>query len=188
MRSVYDWSKVRDLSPLMKKTAIGYFLLPARPERDLFCEIVRILRKEFRAPNFDPHLTLLVTATTQESPKKILQRVQADSIRLKLRGVASSAKFTKTLFVRFKSSSALKKLAGDLGRAANASTRGPEDPHVSLLYKKIPRRVKKDLTKMIKLPLWSVRFDSIAAVRLILPVRTERDVAKWKIVARKSLG
>ena len=171
----------------MKKTAIVYFLLPAKPERDLFCEIVRILRKEFRAPDFDPHLTLFVSTKSHESPEKVLRQVRAHPIKLNIRGVAFSAKFTKTLFIRFKSSPALKRLAVDLGRAAKCSTKGPKDPHVSLLYQKIPRRVKKELARVIKLPFRSARFDSIAAVRLTVPVRNRADVTKWKIVAKKSL-
>lgn len=171
----------------MKKTAIVYFLLPAKPERDLFCAIVRILCKEFHTSDFDPHLTLFVTTRTHESPKRVLQRIRSRPIRLNLRGMAFSAKFTKTLFVRFKSSPALRRLSKDLARAANISAKPPSDPHVSLLYKKIPQRVKKELAKVIKLPLRSVRFDSVAAVRLTLPVRTGHDVVKWKIIAKKSL-
>lgn len=172
---------------MKKKPAIAYFLLPANPERHLFCEIVRILRKEFQTPDFEPHLTLLVTTRIHESPKRVLEQVRSRPIRLDLREVAFSAKFTKTLFVRFKSSAVLRRLAADLGRAANVSTKGPEDPHMSFLYKKIPRPAKKELAKVIKLPFRSVRFNSVAAVRLTLPVRTARDVVKWKIVARKSL-
>ena len=172
----------------MKKTAIVYQLLPAKPERDLFCEIIRILRKEFRASIFEPHLTLFVTTEKHKSPKKILQQFRSRPIRLNIRGVAFSAKFTKTLFVRFKSSPALKRLAVDLGRAAGLSTKGPKDPHVSLVYQKIPSRVKKGLAKVIKLPFRSVRFDSIAAVRLTLPVRTGRNVTKWRTVAKRRLS
>lgn len=171
----------------MKKTAIVYWLLPAKPERDLFCAVVRILRKQFRAPSFEPHLTLFVGAQDQRSPKKVLQAVQSRAVRLRLRGVAFSPKFTKTLFVRFKPNPALRKLATNLGRAANKSIKLPADPHVSLLYRKIPKRMKKELASVIRLPFRTARFDSIAAVRMTLPVRTGRDVAKWKIVARKSL-
>ena len=171
----------------MKKTATVYWLLPAKPERDLFCEIVRILRKEFRAPSFQPHLTLFVGRKEHASPKKVLQEVRSRPIRLRLRDVAYSPKFTKTLFVRFKSNPALGKLARNLGRAAQHSIKAPADPHVSLLYQKIPQRMKKEIASVIRLPLRTVLFDSIAAVRMTLPVRTGRDVAKWKIVARKSL-
>jgi hypothetical protein len=47
--------------------------------------------------------------------------------------------------------------------------------------------VKKELAAVIKLPFRAMLFDSVAAVRLTLPVRTSDDVEKWKIVARKPL-
>jgi 2'-5' RNA ligase len=171
----------------VKKTAIVYSLIPAKPERQLLRQIIRILGKEFRTRDFDPHLTLFVTTRTDESPNEVLRQIRARPIRLNIRGVAFSGKFTKTLFVRFKSSPALRRLSIDLGRAAKFSTKGPKDPHVSLVYQKIPRRVKKELAKVIKLPFRSARFDSVVAVRLTLPVRNAADVQKWKIVARKSL-
>jgi 2'-5' RNA ligase len=171
----------------MKKTAIVYWLLLAKPQRDLFCEIVRILRKEFRAPNFEPHLTLFVTAKERQESANVLRQISSRPIRLTVRNVAYSHKFTKTLFVRFKSTPPLRKLAIDLGRSAKIRTKPPSDPHVSLLYKKLPRRMQKELAAMIKLPFRTVVFDSIAAVRLTLPVRTGSDVERWKVVARKSL-
>lgn len=171
----------------MKKTAIVYELLPAKPERDLFCEIIRILCKELRGPNFEPHLTLFATGKSGVSPRKVLQAVRCRPIRLGVRNTAFSRKFTKTLFVRFKSSPALRKLATDLGRAAKCAGGPPSDPHVSLLYKKIPARMQKELARTIKLPFRTVRFDSIAAVRLTLPVRTGASIGKWRTVARKKL-
>ncbi len=171
----------------MKKTATVYWLLPAKPERDLFCEIVRILRKELKAPNFEPHLTLFVSRKNRRSPKEILREIQSAPIRLNVRGTAFSPKFTKSLFVRFKSTPALRQLAAELGRGRKSSASSPRDPHVSLLYKKIPSRVKKELAAVIKLPFRTALFDSVAAVRLTLPVTTRADVEKWKIVAKKSL-
>jgi 2'-5' RNA ligase len=171
----------------MKTTAIVYWLLPAKPKRDLFSEVVRILRKEFRGPIFEPHLTLCVSTKKAASPNRFLQKIRAKPIRLKIRGIAFSEKFTKTLFVRFKSNPELRKLANELSRAAKSRAEVPRDPHVSLLYRKIPRETKKELAKVIKLPFRSVRFDSIAAVRMTLPVRSAADVGKWKIIAKKSL-
>jgi hypothetical protein len=171
----------------MRTTAIVYWLLPAKPERDLFCDVVRILRKEFRAPNLEPHLTLFVSTKKAASPNRFLQKIRAKPIRLKIRGVALSEKFTKTLFVRFKSSPELRKLVNELSRAAKSRAKVPRDPHVSLLYQKIPRETKKELARIIKLPFRTARFDSIAAVRMTLPMRTRADVEKWKIIAKKRL-
>jgi hypothetical protein len=44
-------------APIDEETAIVYWLLPAKPERELFCTIIRIFCRELRAPNFEPHLT-----------------------------------------------------------------------------------------------------------------------------------
>lgn len=171
----------------MKKTATVYWLLPAKPERDLFCEVVRILRKEFRAPNFEPHLTLFSASKDRRPPKEILRQVSMRPIRLTAGGVGFSSEFTKTLFVRLKSSPALRKLATDFSRAAKSRAKAPSDPHMSLLYKKLPRTAKKELAAVMKLPFRSVVFDSIAAVRCASPSRTKADVEVWKILARKSL-
>jgi len=172
----------------MKKTAIVYWLLLAKPQRDLFCDIIRILRKELRAPNFEPHLTLFVAVKTDRvEPARVLRQIQSRPIRLRVRGVAYSQKFTKTLFLRFKSNSALRRVASDLARAAKVRAKPPSDPHISLLYKTLPRQVQKELANVIKLPFRTVVFDTIAAVRIVLPVRDGADVDRWKIVARKSL-
>ena len=171
----------------MKKRATVYWLLPAKPERELFCEIVRILRKEFRAPNFEPHLTLFSTAKDRQSPKKVLKQIALRQIHLTARGVGFSSEFTRTVFVRFKSSEALRKLVAELSRAAKSPAKAPSDPHLSLLYKKLPRTAKKELAAVMKLPFRSVVFDSIAAVRCALPSRTKADVEVWKILAKRSL-
>jgi 2'-5' RNA ligase len=172
----------------MKKTATVYWLLPAKPERELFCDVIRILQKQFRAPNFEPHLTLFVATKDRQSPNKVLRRIRSRPIRLSVRGVAYSAKFTKTLFVRFKSSAALRNLMAEIGRAAKSTAKPRPDLHVSLLYKKVPRPVKRELAAVIKIPFRSALFDSIAAVRLTLPVRTGGDVEKWRIVASRKLA
>jgi len=171
----------------MKKTATVYWLLPAKPERELFCNIIRILRKEFRAPNFEPHLTLFLTEMDAISPQKVLRQIRVRPIRLRARGVLFSQKFTKTLFVRFSSAPALRQLVTRAARVAKSRAKPPKDPHVSLLYKKMPRAAKKEMASVLRLPFRQVVFDSVAAVRLRLPIRTYTDVEKWKIVARKSL-
>ena len=171
----------------MKKTAIAYWLIPAKDKRELFCEIIRIFCKQFNAPNFDPHLTVLVTKNTKAQPKEILRQIKSEPIRLVVRGNGFSPKFTKTLFVRFRSSPALRKLNVDLGRATKVHAGSLRDPHVSLLYKKYPVSVKADLAKTIRFPFREVVFDSIHAVRLSLPVQNRHDVEAWRVVAKKSL-
>ena len=172
----------------MPKIATVYWLIPAEPKRELFCELIRILAKQFDAPRFEPHLTLLVTAEDRQTSKQILEQIDASLIQLRLREISFSSKFTKTLFVRFKSNNALKNLIVDLRHAAKSGGKFVRDPHVSLLYKKIPVAVKKELASTIRLPAKEVVFDSIKAVRCHLPVRDRADVKSWRIIAAKSLA
>ncbi len=172
----------------MKKSVLVYWLILAEPKRELFCELIRILAKRFDAPRFEPHLTLLVTAEDRQAPKQILEQIDASSIQLRLREISFSSKFTKTLFVRFKSNNTLEKLIVDLRRATKSRGKFVRDPHVSLLYKKIPVAVKRGLASTIRLPFKEVVFDSIKAVRCHLPVRDRADVEAWRVLATKSLG
>ncbi len=171
----------------MQTSAIVYWLMPADPERELLCEIISILYKQFDAPNFDPHLTILVTKQDLQSPKNVLRQIKVSPIRLTVRGISFADEFTKTLFVRMEPSEPLEKLVGDLGRAAKSPTEAVRDPHVSLLYKKLVTPVKKELASTIQLPFSEVTFDSIRAVRCDLPVRSSADVEAWRVVATKSL-
>lgn len=171
----------------MKKTAIVYWLIPAKPKRELFSEIIRILAKQLDAARFEPHLTVLAASQDRQPPGKILRQINVSPIRLKVRDISYSSKFAKTLFVRFKPNDALKKLVVDLARVTKSRAKAARDPHVSLLYKKIPTAAKKDLASTIKLPFREVVFDSIQAVRCALPTQTHREVEAWRVVATKRL-
>jgi 2'-5' RNA ligase len=172
----------------MKKRAIVYWLLPAKAERELFCEIIRILCDELNAPNFEPHLTLLVSDRNRERPRKILRDVKAGPVRLRVLGVAFSPKYTKTLFVRFKPTAALNQLVARVASLAGTAASALRDPHLSLLYKrKISAATERELARTLKLPIREVVFDVLAAATVKLPVKTRSDVAAWKIVGRKPL-
>ena len=165
----------------MKKSVLIYWLIPARAERELFRKLIRILAKQFDAPIFEPHLTLCF-GKNRESARKLLRRVKTSPLRLRVHEVGHSSKFTKTLFVRMKPDRSLNKLALELGSAALA------DPHVSLVYKKLPARIRKELVATIKLPFRSVTFDIVKAVRCTSPTTTAREVKSWRAVATKRLG
>jgi len=172
----------------VKKTAIVYWLIPAKSKRELFSEIIRILARQLDAARFEPHLTILAARQDREPPGKILRQINVSPIRLKVRDISCSSKFAKTLFVRFKPNDALEKLVVDLARVTKSPAKAARDPHVSLLYRKLPTTTKKDLASTIKLPFREVVFDSIQAVRCALPTRTRREVEAWRVVATKRLS
>jgi len=170
-----------------KSIALVYWLIPAKSQRDFFSEAIRILSKQFNAPCFEPHLTIIVTPEIGLSPGKILKKIRTSPIALRVRAIGFSSKFTKTLFVRFKSSKSLEKLAVDLARETRSRAKLAHDPHVSLIYKKLPTSAKKEIASAIQLPFSTVLFDSIKAVRCASPTKTCSDVETWHVVAKKSL-
>lgn len=171
----------------MKNNAIVYWLLPQKAERELFCEMIRILCHELDAPNFEPHLTLFVSNSSQP-PARVLRKLKSGPIRLRIHRVAFSPEYTKTLFIRFKPSKPLHKLILELGCASDTRVTAPRDRHLSLLYKRrISSATEKELAATIKLPFRVVRFDRVAAVRVNLPIQNRGDIKAWKILATKTL-
>ena len=59
-------------------------------------------------------------------------------------GSCSQHEYTKSLFIRFKATSALDDLNRQLRRAAKLSVRALRDPHVSLLYANVPLPSKRN--------------------------------------------
>ena len=174
-------------NPTPKKNIIVYWLTPAKAERDLFCDIVQILCKQFAAPNFDPHLTVLTTTEDGPSPKEVLQKIEAAPIRLPVQAVDFSSEFRKTLFVALRPNRSLQDLVADLGRATKSRAQRLADPHLSLLYKRLAPNVLKELAGTIKLPFGEVTFNSISAVRSVNPIETKADVEAWEVLAEKAL-
>jgi len=178
----------RSKDPKMaEKSATVYWLIPARAERELFRNIIRILGRQFDAPRFEPHLTLAVFAGNRETPGRFLRSLSAFPIRLSVRGIGNSSKFTKTLFVRFRSNKGLGDLIGNLARASGVRLRVPSDPHVSLLYRNLAAPMRQEIASTIRLPFREVIFDSIKIIRCTLPIRDRAAVEEWRVIATKRL-
>ena len=156
----------RNMPAERKKILIAYWLTLARPERDLFGEIIRILAEELDAVPFEPHLSICVSSDTAAA-RDVIKQMSSSRIRLRIKGVSFSDAFTKTLFVRFERNAALDDLNARMRRAAKVSKGILRDPHVSLLYKTMPRSAKKELATTIRLPFEEVTFDSIKAIRAV---------------------
>lgn len=167
----------------VKKRVTIYWLIPAKTQRASFRRVIRILAKRFNASRFEPHLTLC-KAKPGCRVDHSFREVRPRPIRLRICGVAYSEKFTKTLFVRFSATSALNKLVADLG----GPTKALRDPHVSLLYQRLPAATKRSLAAAIQLPFRTVTFDAIKVVNCVSPTETRHDVESWRVLGTKRLS
>jgi len=161
-----------------KKLVPILWLMPAPPARDFLRATVERLARRHDAPIFEPHLTLGVSA---EMPV-LSQRIAAEPIRLRAVGTFFSSVFTKTLFVRFELTPALESL-----RLALGMNDVRYDPHLSLLYRKLPMEEKARLARSVSLPFATITFDRIAFVRCVSPTRNRADVESWQFLAAVKL-
>jgi len=168
------------------KTVLAFWLVPARPERDLFAELIRILAVELKAPRFEPHLTICSGPDTK-TVRAALKTIMNEAVRLRVRGLSASGDYTKSLFIRFTATSALDDLNRQLRRAAKLPVRPLRNPHVSLLYANVPLSSEKELARTIHLPFREVIFDSIKVVRCNSSTKTPADVRGWRVLATKKL-
>jgi hypothetical protein len=149
------------------RTAIAYWLIPTEPACGFFGKVIADLAWKYDGPVFEPHLTVYVGSDQAEVAEEIFSRgaIDCEPIQLKAIDVSYSDEFTKTLFVRFMSNAKLEQLSQIIRQASEAPRDYQFEPHLSLLYKKIPMLARRELTSSIKLPFSMVIFDSIKAVR-----------------------
>ena len=166
-----------------KAHAIAYWLLPERAARELFSRKIRDLAGQFDAPLFEPHATVFIAPENSRAPLAVLRDLGQVNVELTIHSIRFSKNFTKTLFVQFETNSALQQLGDAIWKASGARNRYLIDPHLSLLYAKLPPETKQRLADKIRLPFQEVCFTSICAMRCNRPTTTAIEVEQWKLLA-----
>jgi 2'-5' RNA ligase len=174
----------------MKRTAIAYWLTPGEPAYGILENLIAELARRYNAPVFEPHLTIHVGLNRARAAQNVMSQATArwKPFSLSFLEVGDSGKFTKTLFVRLAPNAELRRLNEIIRSVAQDTSHYQIEPHLSLLYKKMPVTTRRELAASIKLPFSQVIFDSIKAVRCASPTRTPADVAKWRVLASAALS
>jgi Cyclic phosphodiesterase-like protein len=179
----------RVCSSTMKKTAIAYWLIPAEPARSFFERTIGDLARPYNAPVFEPHMTIHVGSDRVEAEEIIAKAVSGCRfLQAKVFKVCQSDEFIKTLFVQIAMDRKLQQLNKLIRDAAQDSTGYQLNPHLSLLYKKMPVQTRRELADSIKLPFSEVTFESIKAVRCVSPTTSRADVEAWRVMAAGTLS
>jgi len=163
--------------------AIAYWLLPERAEREVFSREIRELAERFDGPLFEPHVTIFIAPENSRAPLEVLREVGPVDIELAIHSIRFSEQFAKTLFVQFERNSALQQLGDAIWKAERARNRYLIDPHLSLLYAKLPSKTKQRLADNIRLPFRKVGFTSICVMRCARPTTSAIEVEQWKLLA-----
>jgi hypothetical protein len=167
-----------------KAYAIAYWLLPEAAAREVFLREIRRLARQLGAPLFEPHVTIFIAPVNSRAPLEVLRDVVGPvDIELAIHSIRFSEQFTKTLYVQFGRNSALQQLGDAIWKAERARNRYLIDPHLSLLYAKLPSKTKQKLADNIRLPFRKVGFTSICVMRCARPTTKAIEVEQWKLLA-----
>jgi len=171
-----------------RRIVIAYWLIPAEPARSFFRNLIKDLARRYNAPLFEPHVTIYVGSNRADAAESAISKtVRAfKPIKLKALEVGHSSEFIKTLFVQFATNTEVRQLNGMISQAAEDSSHYELEPHLSLLYKKMPAVTRRELADSIKAPFSEVSFDALKAVRCISPTQSRADVEAWRVVATRT--
>jgi len=166
-----------------KAYAIADWLLPEAATREVFLREIRRLARQFGAPLFEPHVTIFIAPENSRAPLEVLRELGPVNIELAIHSIRFSEQFTKTLFVQFERNSPLQKLGDAIWKAEGARNRYLIDPHLSLLYAKLPSKTNQRLADNTQLPFRKVGFSSICVMRCARPTTRAIEVERWKLLA-----
>jgi hypothetical protein len=166
-----------------KAHAIAYWLLPEPSTGEVFAEKIRELARKFHAPVFAPHVTVFIASEDSRRPAEVLHELGAIMIDLTIHRIRFSQQFTKTLFVQFEPSVSLQEVGDTLWKATGSPERFVIDPHLSLLYAKLPRQTKQELSDQTAFRFREVRFTSICTMRCTRPTTTAKEIKGWRLIA-----
>ncbi|HEY0369451.1 MAG TPA: 2'-5' RNA ligase family protein [Chthoniobacterales bacterium] len=165
---------------------IAFWLTPAAGAREFFEGVINQLGERYDAPRFEPHLTLCGGNLPAERAPEILRNLSIrEEIELEVQGVEFSDKYTKTLFLQFASTPQLEALSNELKKAVGSDYE--LNPHLSLIYKEMPREQKAEAARAISLPFSTVQFETVKAIETPTPITSAADIAVWRTLASRRL-
>jgi len=177
-------------SPKQKSFPISFWLVPSEPDLLKWVTLINHLAKEYGAPPFMPHITLLVTKLEEdESPMLILESATkgVTSFTLEPQGLAHSCIRFKSVFLRFKSD-----LISHLSTALSSTCRQPGsyqlDAHMTLIYQQLSVMQRIKLISGLQLPQGYLHFDSVVAVMPGSGQSGFDDVEQWRYMAKMGLA
>src|SRR4051794_23820376 len=165
---------------------IAFWLSPAAGAHEFFEGLIKELAERHDAPRFEPHVTLSGGDIAAERAIEILRNLSIrESIDLEVTGIEFSEKYTKTLFVQFRSTPEIEALSAELQKAIGRDSE--LNPHLSLLYKEMAQDTKAEAAQAITLPFKTVSFESVKAVLTPSPIHGPEDITVWRTVGSRRL-
>jgi 2'-5' RNA ligase len=166
-----------------------FWIEPAEPLKQSLTALIKKLAVEYDGPEFVPHATVYANANSTEAEVCTIGKqitAQFKSIELIAEGLDHSALFTKTLFVQFRESAALRAIYNFIQKNVAQKSSYTLNPHLSLLYKKMPESTQIELCKTLRIPTGAYLFDTLHVLDMEMPadnagsIRSLRKIASYK--------
>ncbi len=159
------------------------WLLPSEEVRRELGLTIRTLSQLYRASVFPAHCTLLGHITDKERTKVIkwLDKLNQPRIPFAVTGIAYSDFIWKTLYLQLRQDGSLNDLFDNLQEYLKGAVSYAFNPHISLLYKRLPLKSLEQLSNRIAVPAEGM-FYSIALFS------TGDMIKSWRMIHEKKLG
>lgn len=175
------------LEPLM----FCLWLIPSEPAYSQLSNQITTLSQKYKAPVFEPHMTLFCGKTTNKQQliadvQKIASR--ASPLTLQVTGVNAGPDYFKSVYVTMSSSLELEALFQKVAMLDPQSHYALKS-HASLLYQEMPLSQKQDIAlhAQSSLKLTTLTFDQIQLTSDTDQIGPEA-VKSWKIWYKGPLG
>jgi len=174
----------------MDRERFSFWLTPRAADYHEPAGIIAALNESYRAPKFEPHVTVYSGAC---SDRELLKRViaellaEVEPIALEVAGVRATEDFFKTLFIEFEESSVLRELHGNLKAALKQDSGYTLRPHLSLIYLDLELDRKWEIASTVSIDQSVLIFDE---AKLVSPGNEDlgwRDIEKWEIWSAHTL-
>ncbi len=165
---------------------LAFWLVPAPREREFFASLIEEFARRFDSPVFEPHLTLVGGIANHDRTLQAFRKRSVNArCELEIEGVHFSERYTKTLFVCFHLSDELRELRNAITQALDLESEDDFDPHLSLLYKKMPPAEQEELARSIKLPFQRASFEGLKLIAYPPTMTTRADVEAWREIDQR---
>lgn len=170
----------------MSRPAVySLWLIPTGEVHERLSHLIHDLAREYGAPAFEPHVTLVGSVPGSENQLRAGTRELASLLRplqLRTMGLGCEDVYFRSLYLKVRKSQPLMRAHR---RALESFSLSPTDyvPHISLLYSDRPRSMKQAILSQLR-PLPSHTFE----VNSIHVVDTSGSVESWKELGRSAFG
>lgn len=171
-------------------TRVAFWLVPESGPRTTMRQLIHDFAERYRAPVFEPHVTLFSCPRTpgQEELAHLARLARGTApLTLSVDSQAMTADLlAKTLYLPVAEIPALESLQHSLCQTLPASSPYQFEPHLSLLYQALTEAERQQLTAEVQWSAKPVRFAELRAMAIPQQLQAVEDFLGWQplLVAR----